>query len=51
MTYETKKSIAGSTILVLLGVLALYTGVRLLALLVPVAILVCYGSMRPRLSR
>jgi hypothetical protein len=50
MTYETKKSIAGSTILVLLGVLALYTGVRFLALLVPVALLVCYGSMRPRLS-
>jgi hypothetical protein len=51
MTAQLKRSMFGSAILILLGVLALYTGVRLLALLVPVAILVCYGAMRPRLSR
>jgi hypothetical protein len=44
---ELKKSMIGSTILVLLGVLALYIGTRFLALVVPAAMLVWYLSTRP----
>jgi hypothetical protein len=47
---ESKKSMIGSAILVLLGVLALYIGIRFLVLLVPVAMLVWYLSQRPILA-
>jgi hypothetical protein len=42
MSTELKNSMACSAILVMLGVFAIYGGVRLLALLLPAAVLVWY---------
>lgn len=39
---ELKKSIAGSSILIVLGLLGMYGGIRSLVLLLPAAILVYY---------
>lgn len=48
MRNDKKKSRAWPVALVLLGVVALYTGTRWLALLIPAAALVWYGAL-PRL--
>jgi hypothetical protein len=47
MSMESKKSIAGSVMLMVLGILALCTGIRFLAILVPAAIFV-YGTAASR---
>jgi len=44
MSVELKKSMAWSSVLIALGVLALYSGIGVLAILVPAAILVYYGT-------
>ena len=46
MTDELKKSIIGSAILVLLGLVALCIGIRFLVLLVPIAMLVWHFSQQ-----
>lgn len=50
MSRNAKKSMTGTVLLVLLGVAALFGGVKSLALLIPAALLVWYGS-RPALDR
>ena len=47
MSKESKKSMAWSAVLIMLGVLAFYSGIRFLLILVPVAILVYYGPALP----
>jgi hypothetical protein len=44
MSIESKKSMAWSAVLIVLGILALYTGIRFLAILVPVAVFVYYKT-------
>jgi len=49
MSAEAKKSMAWSAVLIVLGVVALYSDVQLLAILVPAAVFVYYGSKASRL--
>jgi hypothetical protein len=44
MSVNSKKSMASTTVLILLGLLALFAGEKWLALLIPAAILVWYGA-------
>ena len=41
---HSKKSLATAMVLVLLGVVAIIGGVKWLTLLVPIALLICYGA-------
>ena len=44
MSTESKKSMGWTSILIILGVAAMYDGTKSLALLIPAAVLVWYGS-------
>jgi hypothetical protein len=44
MSVESKKSMGWTSILIILGVAAIYGGTKSLALLIPVAMLVWYGG-------
>jgi energy-coupling factor transporter ATP-binding protein EcfA2 len=50
MRAELRKSIASSAVLIMLGVLALYGGIRLLVILVPAAVFVYYSPALFRYS-
>lgn len=41
---NSRKSLATAMVLVLLGVVAIIGGVKWLTLLVPIALLICYGA-------
>jgi hypothetical protein len=43
MSMNTKKSVSGTILLIVLGVAALFGGVKWLSVLVPAALLVWYG--------
>jgi hypothetical protein len=43
MSMNSKKSIGGTSILIVLGLVALFVGVKWLVVLVPVAMMVWYG--------
>lgn len=44
MSADSKKSMSWTIVLMILGVTALYTGTRWLAILVPAAALIWYGA-------
>jgi hypothetical protein len=48
MSMNSKKTISGTTILIILGLVALFSGEKWLVLLIPAAMLVWYGA-RPTL--
>jgi hypothetical protein len=44
MSMDSKKSIGFATVLIILGLIALFTGAKSLAVLIPAALLVWYGA-------
>jgi len=44
MSANSKKSMGGTTVLILLGLIALFAGQKWLLLLIPAALLVWYGA-------
>jgi len=44
MSMDAKRSISGTSLLIILGVLALFAGVKWLVLLVPAAVFVWYNA-------
>jgi hypothetical protein len=44
MSADSKKSMGWTTLLIILGVAAIYCGTKSLALLIPAAVLVWYGA-------